>query len=57
MTEHLVRVEKSRNRVNLGRAVPGLEYGDLFSVTVEDDGVIILTPVNTVKKPVKRDAK
>lgn len=47
----LVRVEKNRGRLSLGRAVPGLKYGDLFEVTVEPDGTIRLTPMNTVKKP------
>lgn len=52
----LVRVERNRGRVSLGRAVPGLRSGDLFEVALGDDGVITLTPVSTVKKPVKRDA-
>ena len=53
---NLVRVEKNRGRVSLGRAVPGLKPGDLFEVAEDDDGLIVLTPVNTVKKkPVKRD--
>lgn len=51
----LVQVEKNRGRVSLGRAVPGLKYGDLFEVTIETDGVIRLTPVNTVKKSTERD--
>jgi hypothetical protein len=50
----LVRVEQNRGRVSLGRAVPGLQPGDLFEVTLEDDGVIRLTPVSTIKKSVKR---
>jgi len=52
---NLVRVEKSRGRISLGRAVPGLAPGDLFEVTLDDDGTIYLTPVNTVKKPAKRN--
>lgn len=55
---NLVRVEKNRGRVSLGRAVPGLKPGDLFEVDVDDDdGLIVLTPVTAVKKkPGKRDA-
>lgn len=51
----LVRVEQNRGRVSLGRAVPGLQPGDLFEVTLDDDGVIRLTPVQTVKKSGKRN--
>jgi hypothetical protein len=51
----LVRVEKNRGRISLGRAVPGLKYGDLFEVTVDQDGTIRLTPMNAVKKTMERD--
>ena len=47
---HLVRVERNRGRVSLGRAVPGLEPGDLFEVTKKANGQIILTPVKTVPR-------
>lgn len=46
--EKLVKVERSRGRINLGKMVPGLEPGALFQVTVEPGGVIILTPVRAV---------
>jgi bifunctional DNA-binding transcriptional regulator/antitoxin component of YhaV-PrlF toxin-antitoxin module len=51
---NLVRVERNRGRVSLGRAVPGLKPGDLFEVEVEDDGTIVLIRVETVKSG-KRD--
>lgn len=46
----LVRVERSRGRVSLGAAVPGLQPGDLFEVEVDPDGRIIMIPLATVRK-------
>lgn len=48
-TGHLVRVEKHRGRVSLGR-VADVAPGDLFQVTVEPDGAIILRPVRVVNR-------
>jgi hypothetical protein len=53
----LVRVEKNRGRISLGRAVPGLKHGDLFEVTVDRDGTIRLTPMNTVRRTMERDER
>lgn len=44
---NLVRVERNRGRISLGRIVD-LEPGDLYEVTVEDDGTIVLRPVTVV---------
>lgn len=45
--DKLVRVEKSRGRVSLGRLVPDLRYGDMFRVEQHGDQ-IILTKVQAV---------
>lgn len=46
--DNLVRVERNRGRVSLGRLIPDLQPGDLYSVDVEDDGTIIMRPVTVV---------
>lgn len=45
--DQLVRVEKNRGRVSLGRLVPGLNHGDLLRVELHGDQ-IILTRVRAV---------
>jgi len=45
--DKLVRVEKSRGRVSLGRLVPDLKYGDMFRVEEHGDQ-IILTKVRAI---------
>ncbi len=45
--DKLVRVEKNRGRVSLGRVVPGLRHGDMFRVETHGDQ-IILTRVKAV---------
>lgn len=50
MANELVRVERNRGRVSLGRAVPQLKPGDLFEVTRQKDGTIILKPVRIVSR-------
>lgn len=45
--DKLVRVEKSRGRISLGRLVPDLRYGDYFRVEQHGDQ-IILTKVRAV---------
>lgn len=47
--DKLVRVEKTRGRVSLGRVVPHLKYGDWFRVSMHGDQ-IVLTPVRAVAK-------
>lgn len=50
MTDDNQRIARadSRNRVSLGAAV---EPGSWYSITIEDDGVVILTPVVIAKVP------
>ncbi len=43
----LVRVEKARGRISLGRLIPDLKYGDMFRVEQYGDQ-IILTKVKAV---------
>lgn len=45
--DQLVRVEKSRGRISLGRLIPDLKYGDMFRVEQHGDQ-IILTKVTAV---------
>lgn len=45
--DQLVRVEKNRGRISLGRLVPGLRYGDILRLETHGDQ-IILTKVRAV---------
>lgn len=55
MSDNLVRVERNRGRVSLGRAVD-VEPGDLFDVKVDKkSGVITMTPVRVVPKKDRTD--
>lgn len=54
LPEKIVRVEKNRGRVSLGRVVDGLNYGDMFRVEEHGDQ-IILTRVRPVPLEAGRD--
>lgn len=47
-TGELVKVERHRGRISLGRIIPTLKPGDLFQVTISKDGIITLKPVKVV---------